>query len=236
MIRRAFSRKGFFKKMTRVFRVRDWWECKIACALGTIYGTALLLKVPIITLWPFLLAVMVGLFFAASYVSIINDLTDWPEDLASGKVAAGTERLLGLRLTALGFCLIGGLSVLFWFRHYPLTSLFYLANWIVFALYSIPPVRLKTRGAMGRADGCVWKPRAPHALGSDADFGRHRHEAATRFFDSLDALGIRPWIAGHSFSPNQGLRQRSTHRGANLCRADRSQVVESTHRLGSLSH
>jgi 4-hydroxybenzoate polyprenyltransferase len=135
--------------MTKLFRVRDWWEPKIACALGTVYGAAFLLKIPIVTLWPFLLAIIVAMFLAASYVSVLNDLTDWPEDLASGKVTSETERSRGLRLIALIFCLAGGLCVLFWFRHYPLTSLFYLANWIVFALYSIPPVRLKARGAWG---------------------------------------------------------------------------------------
>jgi len=135
--------------MTKLFRVRDWWEPKIACALGTVYGAALLLKIPLAMLWPFLLAIIVAMFFAASYVSVLNDLTDWPDDLASGKVTASTERSLGLRLATLGFCLIGGLFVLFLFRHYPLTSLAYLANWIVFALYSIPPVRLKARGAWG---------------------------------------------------------------------------------------
>ncbi|MDD5260543.1 MAG: UbiA family prenyltransferase [Methylacidiphilales bacterium] len=135
--------------MSKLFRVRDWWEHKIACALGTVYGIALLLGIPLTTLWPFLPAVIVALFFAASYVSVLNDLTDWPEDLAGGKVAIGTERNLGMRLGALGFCMVGGFCVLFWFRHYPLTCLLYLSNWIVFALYSIPPVRLKARGAWG---------------------------------------------------------------------------------------
>ncbi len=135
--------------MAKFFRVRDWWEPKIAPALGTVYGTALLLKVPLVTLWPFLPVVIVAMFFAASYVSVLNDLTDWPEDLASGKVAPDSERLVGLRLSALGGCLLGGFFVLYWLHHYPLTCLLYLANWIVFALYSIRPVRLKNRGGAG---------------------------------------------------------------------------------------
>lgn len=85
----------------------------------------------------------------AAYVSVINDLSDREEDLASGKsnrFAAGS-RFFGSAMVAItagagvAFCVL--------WRNDPLLLTFYLAAWLAFSLYSLPPFRFKTRGILG---------------------------------------------------------------------------------------
>lgn len=133
----------------------EWWEHKLSPVFAIIYATALLLDLPIITLWPLFLLALVALVPGAAYVSVLNDLTDLADDLASGK----NNRLAGkspkLITAVLACCLVPGIAVAIHWRSDPLLLFLYLAAWTAFSLYSIPPIRLKTRGVLGvLADAC----------------------------------------------------------------------------------
>jgi 4-hydroxybenzoate polyprenyltransferase len=123
--------------------------------LATAYATAFLLKIPILSLWPLLLLALLALAACAAYVSVINDLTDLEDDLASGKAnrLAGKSRVFGV--TALACCIVPGAAVAIYWRDDPLLLSLYLASWVAFTLYSLPPIRLKERGVFGLlADAC----------------------------------------------------------------------------------
>lgn len=96
----------------------------------------------------FLLA-LAALVPGAAYVSVINDLTDLRDDVASGK----SNRLVGKSrafiATVLACCIAPGIAVSLYWRNDPLLLSLYLAAWAAFSLYSIPPVRLKARGLLG---------------------------------------------------------------------------------------
>ena len=86
---------------------------------------------------------------AAIYASVINDLTDLAGDLEAGKRngVAGRSRSMVATLVALTV----GAGLLFawlWRDDVPLLAC-YLATWLAFSLYSLPPFRLKERGAVG---------------------------------------------------------------------------------------
>lgn len=85
----------------------------------------------------------------AAYVSVINDFTDREEDLAAGK----PNRLAG-RSPAFAAMLIAttagaGIAFSVLWRRDPLLLSVYLAAWLAFSLYSLPPFRFKTRGIFG---------------------------------------------------------------------------------------
>jgi hypothetical protein len=136
-------------EVPRIARAVEWWEFKLSPILATAYATAFLLKVRVTSLWPQLLLLLVALAACATYVSLINDLTDLKEDLASGKA----NRLAGKSRTfvaaAFACCILPGVAAALFWRGEPLLLSLYSASWVAFTLYSLPPFRLKGRGALG---------------------------------------------------------------------------------------
>jgi 4-hydroxybenzoate polyprenyltransferase len=144
-----------WSEISRTFRVHEWWEFKLSPMLATAYATAFLLKISILSLWPMLLLALVAWAACAAYVSVINDLTDLEDDLASGKVnrLVGKSRLFGAAMLAC--CIVPGAAVVIYWRDDPPLLSLYLTSWVAFTLYSLPPVRLKKRGVFGLlADAC----------------------------------------------------------------------------------
>jgi len=130
-------------------RAKCWWEPKLAPVLGTIYATAVLSRIPFSSLWPVLALTLGALSVCASYVSVLNDLTDAKDDRASGKISRqpGASRIYPA--TILASCIAVGLAFLIVWRNDTLLFCTYLLSWIAFALYSLPPFRLKARGIWG---------------------------------------------------------------------------------------
>jgi hypothetical protein len=135
--------------LTTTVRAGEWWEYKLAPIFAAFYATALLLEVSVAALWLTALIVLMALVPGAAYVSIINDATDRDEDLAAGK----QNRLIG-RSRAYVAALVGittGAGIVFsllW-RSDTLLLSAYLAAWLAFSLYSLPPFRFKARGLAG---------------------------------------------------------------------------------------
>lgn len=136
-------------QITRTVRALEWWEFKLSPIFATAYATALLSGRPAAPMWPLLLLALAALVPGAAYVSVVNDLTDLEDDLASGK----GNRLVGRsRLSVallLACCLLPGVAFSIYWRGDPLLLSLYLAAWLAFSLYSIPPARLKKRGFLG---------------------------------------------------------------------------------------
>ena len=142
-------------KIIRTVRANEWWEFKLGPALATMYASAFLLRVSIISLLPLVLIVLVALAACAAYVSVVNDFTDRADDMASGK----TNRLVGKSSSFIGTviagCILSGLAAAFYWRHDRLLLFLYSGSWVAFTLYSFPPIRLKERSSLGvLADAC----------------------------------------------------------------------------------
>lgn len=129
-------------------RATEWWAYKLVPILSAFYATALVLRASILSLWIDALALLVSMTAAAMYASALNELTDRGDDAAAGKRNRATDRprsVITLMVVAAG---AGCTFAWFWRDDLPLLSC-YLATWLAFALYSIRPVRLKTRGLAG---------------------------------------------------------------------------------------
>jgi 4-hydroxybenzoate polyprenyltransferase len=129
--------------------MRCWWEHKLSPILATIYASAALSRIPFPSLWPVVALALPALIVCASYVSVLNDLTDAKDDKASGKPGrwpAGARIYPALLLAG---CMAAGGAFLFVWRKDPLLFYTYLLSWLAFTLYSAPPFRLKVRGIWG---------------------------------------------------------------------------------------
>lgn len=131
-------------------RAGTWWEFKTPIFLGVACLAAAVSGISFGELWPDLLRMLFALIPLASFVCVINDITDLQDDILAGKPnsmagSSGTYQVLWVTV-----CLLGGLlaaALVFWNNQTALAL--YIGNWIAFTLYSVPPIRLKKRGAAG---------------------------------------------------------------------------------------
>lgn len=146
-------------------RADAWWEHKLSPIAATGYATAYLLGASLLHLLPTFLVTLLALAAAAAYVSLINDLTDAAEDRASGKPIrfAGRNRRKGIVAIALCCCSGAVIAVLAWGNDVAALAC-YAAIWLAFALYSLPPVRLKACGLAGVLADAVGSTVFPHLL------------------------------------------------------------------------
>lgn len=137
------------ERFASVVRAEQWWEYKLVPTLSCFYATALTLDRPITSIWQATLVLLMALVPGAVYVSVTNDIADRESDAAAGKSnrMVGKSRSLLVGLVALPV-LIGVAFAIQW-RDDPWLVAAYLAAWIVFSLYSVPPFRWKGRGLLG---------------------------------------------------------------------------------------
>lgn len=137
------------QRLSDLVRAGEWWEYKLVPIFAASYATAFTLRVPLVSLWPAAVMILLALVPGAAYVSVINDVTDRRDDLAAGKSnrLAGRSRVLIAVLIAIPVA--AGLGFAFLWRRDVLLLSVYLAAWLAFSLYSLPPFRWKTRGIFG---------------------------------------------------------------------------------------
>ena len=129
-------------------RADEWWEYKLVPILSAFYATALVLRLPVISIWISALSLLLSMVTVAVYASAINELTDRADDAAAGKRNRATDQP---RFIVWLFAVAVGVGFTFGWLWREDTRLFscYLATWLAFAFYSIPPFRLKKRGLPG---------------------------------------------------------------------------------------
>lgn len=145
------ARVRALRRLAAPMRAGEWWEHKLAPTLALFYATSLSLGAGIAELAPAILLLLAALIPGAAYVSIINDLADREDDRRAGKANRMAAAPRGLAWLAVGLPLAAGLAVAWHWRDDPLLLGFYLAAWVSFTLYSVPPFRLKARGLAGLA-------------------------------------------------------------------------------------
>jgi 4-hydroxybenzoate polyprenyltransferase len=137
------------ERVSAILRAGEWWDYKLVPILTFFYATAFLLGVSVSQLWAAALLLLLSLLPGAAYVSVINDITDVDDDLASGKRNTMAGRSWQFKAAAVTVTLTAGAFFFWLWWDYTLLVGCYAAAWISFTLYSVPPFRLKTRGLAG---------------------------------------------------------------------------------------
>ncbi len=132
------------------FRASQWWAPKLAPVLGTGYATVFLLGVSIWDHFGALLLTLAALIPGAVYAAVLNDATDLVDDRAAGKTNrfAGQSKTIAITVLLVCLCIGAIVGALAW-RRDPTVAICYIAAWLAFSAYSVPPVRLKARGILG---------------------------------------------------------------------------------------
>lgn len=133
--------------IAKMSRVSEWWEYKFTPILGIVFATSVILNPPLSLLIKYIFVLIIALIPGAAYVSILNDLTDIEDDKRAGKSNNFINNSTIKGYILLGICLIWGILISCSLGKYSL--FFYLCAWIIFTLYSLPPIRLKNRGFLG---------------------------------------------------------------------------------------
>lgn len=142
-------------KTFKAIRSQEWWTYKLPPLLAIGYATSTFSSVPLFHISLQLILILISLVVGAIYVSVINDITDLEEDIASGKSNRIQHIQPNFRWLIPASCLFIGLLFEYFFYPDLLSCLLYLCSWIVFSLYSIKPFRFKNRGILGvLADAC----------------------------------------------------------------------------------
>jgi 4-hydroxybenzoate polyprenyltransferase len=181
------------KAVASVLRTGQWWDHKLVPILCGFYATALYCGVPVTALWSTALLFLLSLIPGAAFVSIVNDLTDIRSDAAAGKANRMAGRTPLFRALALAAAMAAGLPFFWAWRHQPLAAALYGAAWLAFALYSVPPARLKGRGLAGLFADAAGAHLFPILLGAALVF-----EAAGRSIAPawMAAIGLWAFAAG----------------------------------------
>jgi 4-hydroxybenzoate polyprenyltransferase len=133
------------------FRAGDWWDHKLVPALAIFYGTALASGAPVAAMAPVALGLALAVAAAAAFAGVVNDLSDRADDFAAGKPNRMRGRAAGEAALLVAAPVAVGAACAFAWRSSPFILLAYAGSWAAFSLYSLPPARLKARGAAGVA-------------------------------------------------------------------------------------
>ena len=136
-------------KFFKFTRYTEWWEYKLVPLLTIGYAVIYLNNYPFDHAILRLLFLLLSIIIGAVYVSIINDVTDIEEDASAGKKNRMADLAPWKRISLVALSILLGLF--FACQIYPdkISLFFYSMAWVVFSLYSIPPVRLKKRRIWG---------------------------------------------------------------------------------------
>jgi 4-hydroxybenzoate polyprenyltransferase len=203
-------------------RLSAWWEYKTPVFLGVACWTGLVCGLSWHELLPALFKVVLALIPVASFVCVINDIADEEEDREAGKSNTMMGRSRLFKASWLGLCLAGGSLGVWMLKDSRIAVGLYLANWIVFVLYSIPPIRLKARGFLG--------------VLADASGGQMLPTLWTAFAVSAQGpsgLSTESVVALSAWSFSLGLRGILAHQAADLSNDRKSSTETLAVRLGS---
>ncbi|HYE53794.1 MAG TPA: UbiA family prenyltransferase [Chitinophagaceae bacterium] len=133
----------------KVIRSKEWWEYKLPPLLAMGYATVVISGEKIYAFAGHLAFLLASIIVGAVYVSVVNDMTDMEEDRASGKHNRLSKLHPAVRWLLLTASLALGAFCAWRMRGDMLTLCLYLASYLAFTLYSVPPFRLKKRGFAG---------------------------------------------------------------------------------------
>jgi len=151
----------------KVLKLHRWWASH--------YGTMMTFIYLVIAMSPNPPSVLVfvqtlGLFTIASlgigtFGHLLNDLTDVVQDVRSGAQSLVARRSLFARLVLFLLTLVAAIAPWWWLPTTPAIVLLLVCEFVLFALYSVPPFRWKNRGVLGPVPDALYGYVVPNLVG-----------------------------------------------------------------------
>jgi glycosyltransferase involved in cell wall biosynthesis/4-hydroxybenzoate polyprenyltransferase len=133
----------------RQVRIRDWWDYKIPPLLAVGYGSMLAIQAPPGRALAMAGALVASIAFVAAYGYLINDCFDIEDDRRAGKPNAMADKRPWVRFCLCLAAAAASFVPVVWVHANSLLFGLLILNLLLPTLYSVPPVRLKTRGLWG---------------------------------------------------------------------------------------
>lgn len=150
----------------KILKIHKWWSSH--------YGMMMAFVALVVAIGPSpppigtLLATL-GLFTLASlgigsFGQLLNDLADVEQDLRSGAQNLVARRGPLVRAAIFTAALAVGIIPWWWLPTTPAIAALVAAEYVLFALYSLPPIRLKDRGLLGPVADALYGYVVPNAV------------------------------------------------------------------------
>jgi len=130
-------------------RFYTWWNYKLPPLFGIAFFFILCTHLSFTEALQRLAILIICMIGTAGFGHYLNDLTDIETDRISGKPNKAAGHSTVRKIFTLGFLLVLGLLPWFLFYEAGTLHLLVLIVFLLFVLYSVPPVRLKNRGFWG---------------------------------------------------------------------------------------
>jgi len=137
------------ESLAATIRLRDWWDYKLSPLLAIFWGVALGRGAALLPLTGSALALIAAIGVCAVFVSVLNDITDVSVDRLAGKANRMGGRSAAARALLVGIPALIGLAIAAAWSDDPALCAAYVGAFAAFSAYSLPPLRLKCRGALG---------------------------------------------------------------------------------------
>ncbi len=132
-----------------LIRAQEWWHYKFPVALGVIYSLAWSQGITSDKLiLPTLLILMAGSALAI-FASVFNDFIDMDQDRQAGKTTRLMKLSRGKRRLVVSLSFLLNAYVAYLLSNLTGAFVIFMSIWALYTAYSLPPVRLKERGALG---------------------------------------------------------------------------------------
>lgn len=133
----------------KILRADEWWNFKTPPAVAVAVSLAWSQNIGAESMYlPLGLLLLTGVFGGA-YASILNDLMDFRQDLAAGKVTGPMSLSRRARIALLVTSTATMAGTLLLLARHPVACFWFACLWAVHILYNVRPFRLKERGIAG---------------------------------------------------------------------------------------
>lgn len=144
-----FNLRRYGRAFWRLIRAVEWWHYKLPFPLAVAFVLGTLHHIPFVFLiLPCFMILSAGIVLAV-YSSVFNDFLDQDQDRKAGKVTPMMALKNWQQRLVVGFSLAAILLVGSEFAATPRALTCFIIIWFMITAYSLPPLRLKERSALG---------------------------------------------------------------------------------------
>ena len=150
----------------KILKIHKWWASHYGTMMAFIYFVIALSPSPppfLTFLWTFALFTVASLGIG-SFGQLLNDLPDISQDVRSGSQNLLAGKSIPSRFALFGVALIVGILPWWWLPVTPVILALLACEYLLFAAYSLPPLRLKGRGMLGAAADALYAYVIPNTV------------------------------------------------------------------------